>query len=319
MFGLFGRKTVSEEDLVDLHGKVAIVTGGNRGIGYATIQMLARRGAKVYMGSRDQGRAEAAIKQLESENINDGSVHWFKLDLSDPRTAKSAAKEFLEKEQRLDILINNASIGVRSKLDKDGLLDVMVTNHFSHFALTEALLPLLKATANESGADVRIVTVASSTHARVQPTTFSTKEAFNKDYGESVYGRLNTYANTKLANILHSKELQRRLSAQSMPITCISLHPGEILTPGLEEFLDTIPYAGWFLKNYVFVAPWRDGAMTVAFAAAGKKVAQERDKYRGTYLVPMGAMTVPSSFAQDERLQRELYETTEKILAEIQP
>ncbi|KAJ7736332.1 hypothetical protein DFH07DRAFT_966847 [Mycena maculata] len=115
----------------------------------------------------------------------------------------------------------------------------MVTNHF---ALTEALLPLLKATANESGADVRIVTVASSTHARVQPTTFSTKEAFNKDYGESVYGRLNTY---------------------------------------------------------------------------GKGPPSSIEKYRVTYLVPMGAVTVPSSFAQDERLQRELYETTEKILAEL--
>jgi NAD(P)-dependent dehydrogenase (short-subunit alcohol dehydrogenase family) len=90
------------------------------GVGYATVQMLARNGARVcavyesfrsicsmlqvYMAARDEGRATEAIKQLQAENINDGSVHWLKLDLSDPRAARRAANEFLEKEQRLDIL-----------------------------------------------------------------------------------------------------------------------------------------------------------------------------------------------------------------------
>ncbi|KAJ7499830.1 hypothetical protein FB451DRAFT_1385501 [Mycena latifolia] len=74
-----GRKTISENDLVDLHGKIALVAGGNTGVGYATIQMLARKGAK--MAARDEGRAEEAIQQLQSENINDGSVHWLKLNL----------------------------------------------------------------------------------------------------------------------------------------------------------------------------------------------------------------------------------------------
>jgi NAD(P)-dependent dehydrogenase (short-subunit alcohol dehydrogenase family) len=89
------------------------------GIGYATVQMLARNGAKVcvvyesfhsvctlqvYIAARDEGRTTEAMKQLQAENINDGSVHWLKLDLSDPRAARRAANEFLEKEQRLDIL-----------------------------------------------------------------------------------------------------------------------------------------------------------------------------------------------------------------------
>lgn len=96
-----------------------MLVASSTGIGYATIQMLARKGAKVsvlrtnatsmnalqvYIAARDEGRALAAIKQLESENINSGSVHWLKLELSDPRAAANAGKDFLEKEKRLDIL-----------------------------------------------------------------------------------------------------------------------------------------------------------------------------------------------------------------------
>ncbi|KAJ7775733.1 NAD-P-binding protein [Mycena maculata] len=314
------RKTVSEDDLVDLHGKVVLVTGGNTGIGYATIQMLARRGAKVYMGARDQGRAEAAIKQLETENINDGSVHWLKLDLSDPRTAKAAANEFLGKEQRLDILVNNAAIGVGPfKLTNDGLLDVMVTNHFSPFVLTDTLLPLLKETAKESSSDVRIVNVSSMVHAQVKPS-FSTKGGFNQNYGDSATQRLNTYGNTKLANLLHIKELQKRLNAESIPITCLSLHPGTITTSGSNAYVGSVPYIGGFLNNFVtplFFGSWRQGAMTVAFAAAGKDIAQERVKYQGAYLVPVGTIGSSSGLAQDERMQKELYETTQTILADL--
>ncbi|KAJ6579605.1 NAD(P)-binding protein [Mycena vulgaris] len=317
-----GRKTVSEEDLVDLHGKVALVTGGNTGVGYATVQMLARKGAKVYIGARDEGRAAAAIKQLKSEDINDGSVHWLKLDLSDPREARRAANGFLEKEQRLDILVNNAAVGIGHpfKLTKDGLLDVMVVNHISHFVLTDTLLPLMTATAKEPGADVRIVNVSSMAHSRVKPTTFSTKDAFNKDYGNSVGGGLDTYGNSKLANILHMKALQKRLSAQSVPIICLAAHPGAIKTTGSDQFLASIPFLGGFLKNYVgplVFAPWRKGAMTVAFAAAGKEVAERRESYQGAYLVPIATIASPSSFALDERLQTELYESTEGFVKEM--
>ncbi|KAF8214827.1 NAD(P)-binding protein [Mycena galopus ATCC 62051] len=323
MFGL--SKTITESDLVDLHGKVAIVTGGNTGIGWATIQFLARKGAKVYMGARDEGRARAAIKELEAENLNDGSVHFLKLDLSDPRNARATAREFLDKEDRLDILVNNGasgSLGPRV-LTEDGILDIMVTNHFSHFVLTDALLPLLKQTSKKStSSDVRIVNVSSVMHsdAKLKPETFATKEAFNKTYGEAPTELLTTYANTKLANILHAKALQRRLSAESIPITVISLHPGAIKTSGLNTYFSSIPYYGWLLTGLVaplFFGTRREGAMTSAFAAAGKEVAREREKYKGAYLVRTAAIAVPSSFARDERLQEELYETSQRLMMEL--
>ncbi|KAJ7735625.1 NAD-P-binding protein [Mycena maculata] len=313
---------ISEEDLVDLHGKVALVTGGNTGIGYATIQMLARKGAKVYMGARDQGRAEAAIKQLESEDINDGSVHWLKLDLTDPRAARAAAKELLEKEKRLDILVNNAAMGPTGalKFDKNGLLDIMVINHFSPFVLTDTLLPLLKETARKSGTDVRIVNLASPAHSWAKPTTLSTKEEINKDYGGYTGAKLSAYGHSKLVNILHIKELQKRLNAASVPITCMAVDPGSVATQGVDTFLTSVPYFSWVLKNVLHPlvsVPWRQGAMPVAFAAAGKEVSGQTARYQGAYVVPIAAVGTPSSFAQDERLQKELYDTTESLMAEL--
>jgi hypothetical protein len=126
--------------------------------------------------------------------------------------------------------------------------------------------------------------------------------------------------NSKLANILHIKALQTRLSAEAVPITCLATHPGAVKTIGSEGFFASMPYVGGFLKSYVvplFFKPWRHGAMTVAFAAAGKQVADERDRYRGAYLVPTASIATPSSFALDERLQTELYESTEAFVNEM--
>ncbi|KAK7053759.1 NAD-binding protein [Favolaschia claudopus] len=310
--------SVSDENLVDLRGKVVIVTGGNTGIGYATIQMLARKGAKVYMGARSEERALAAIKNLQAENINDGSVHWLKLDLSDPRAAKRAAQEFLGKETRLDIL-GVSALGP-FKLDKDGLLDIMVTNHLSPFAFTDTLLPLMKETAKESGSDVRIVNVSSRAHERLKPETLATPESINHYYGDTINGNLLSYGLTKLANILHIKELQKRLIAESIPITCIAVDPGTVKTAGSDEWLASIPYFGWLLKNYIgplVFKPWRNGAMPVSFAAAGKDVAAQREKYQGVYIAPMASISQPNSAALDERLQRECYETSQTIIAAL--
>jgi NAD(P)-dependent dehydrogenase (short-subunit alcohol dehydrogenase family) len=175
-------------------------------------------------------------------------------------------------------------------------------------------------------------------HAQVKPTTFATKEAFNKDYGTSWISGLNTYGsphsyhptvsfltytpigNSKLATVLYTKALQTRLTAESVPITCVTLHPGATNTSGAGKLMGEFPILGWFFKNYVLslaLGTWRSGAMTVAFAAAGKEVATEREKYRGAYLVPVGKIGAASRYALDMRLQTELYESTEKFIKEM--
>ncbi|KAJ7303689.1 NAD-P-binding protein [Mycena albidolilacea] len=326
-----GRKSIREEDLVDLHGKVVLVTGGNAGIGYTTVQMLARKGAKVYMGARNGVRAAEAIERLKAENLGDGSVHWLEVDLSDPRLASQAAKEFLKREERLDILINNAGLQPNEhhfKLTHDGLLDIMVINYLtislanriSPFVLTEALVPLMKRTAAEPGSDVRIVNVTSFRHTNVTPETLASKEALNFNLGDSMTAKVHTYGHTKLANILHIKALQTQFDAEGVRITCLAPHPGVIATPGVHRAIVAAPL-GWLLARVVerlFFKSSRCGAMPVAFAAAGPEVVGPKHKeYKGAYLTPMDVIATSSKSAQDPRLQKELHETTERIVREL--
>jgi len=316
------RSSISEDDLVDLHGKVAIVTGGNTGIGYGTVQFLALKGAKVYIAARNEQRALDAIRQLEEEGLGDGSVEWLKLDLSHPRLVKRSAEEFLEKETRLDILVNNAAIGAVGpfKLDEDGLRDIMVTNHVSHFVFTDTLLPLMKTTSQEKGSDVRIVNITSVSHTRVEVTSFVGKDSLNKDFGNSFNGHLNTYGYSKLANILHMKELQRRLNSENIDITCISVQPGPVLTVGSKAFLSSIPILGRLFSSILgnlFFVSWKKGAFTPVFAAASTEVYSNKTLYQGAYLVPVAQIFQPSKSALDPKLATELYETTELALRDL--
>ncbi|KAJ7717468.1 NAD(P)-binding protein [Mycena metata] len=289
------------EQLADLHGKVVLITGGNTGIGYSTIQILARRGAKVYMATRDPTKAKAAIKKMEAEGLGEGSVHFLELDLADPRQVSTAAKQFAESEERLDIL-NFSGLGPFHLTD-DGITNVMVINHVSPFILTDTVLPLMKRTATEVNSDVRIVNLSSSMHAQVKPTTFAGKESLAKDYGPSAIKAMDT--------VLHAKALQKRLDTEKSPITCISIHPGVVQTQTSAGVMGSVPFLGPFLKRVVVplvFGNWDAGGKAVAFAAASKDVAARRSRYKGAYL----------SQAQDPKLQEELWETTEKAVREMQ-
>jgi len=312
---------MAKSELADLHGKVVLITGGNTGIGYSTIQILARRGAKVYMATRDATKAKAAIKKMEAEGLGEGSVHFLELDLADPRQVSQAAKQFAESEERLDILINNAALGLGPfHLTDDGITNVMVINHVSPFILTDTVLPLMKRTAADTTSDVRIINLSSSMHAQVKPTTFAGKESLAKDYGPSAIKAMDTYSYTKLASVLHAKGLQKRLDAEKSNITCISIHPGVVQTQTSTGVMGSVPFLGPFLKRVVVplaFGSWDAGGKAVAFAAASNDVAARRSKYKGAYL-SVSAITEPSKQAQDPKLQEELWETTEKAVQEMQ-
>lgn len=125
---------------------------------------------------------------------------------------------------------------------------------------------------------------------------------------------------SKLANILHIKALQKRLDAEGIPITCLAVHPGPVLTDGSKGFLSSVPYVGRAVSGLLgplLFSSWRTGAFTSTFAAASTEVSLNRDRYKGSYLSPVAKLTMPSKSALNSVLAKELYDTTESVLKEL--
>ncbi|KAA1474633.1 NAD-P-binding protein [Dentipellis sp. KUC8613] len=311
-----------KRDIPDLTGKVVIVTGSNAGIGIRTVEQLALHGAKVYLACRSEEKATAAIAELEKTNPSlkgRNLLVYLPLDLSSVRSAKKAGEDFLAREDRLDILINNAARGMEPyELSKDGIELTIAINHFGHFVFTETLLPLMKETAKRRDTDVRIVVVSSRGHLGPGTTKFGSLEELNDPQGppakiNSMGTKMGRYGTSKLMNVLFASELQRRLDVEKVPITVMSLHPGAVATEA--AFAADLP---WFLKAYIatFAAKPLEGAYTSLFAATSARVAAEREKYKGKYLVPYGEIGGPATpAAKDPVLAKTLWETTEKITA----
>ncbi|XP_030299384.1 dehydrogenase/reductase SDR family member 13-like [Sparus aurata] len=204
-----------------LHGKTAIVTGANTGIGKTTALDLARRGARVIMACRDRRRAEAAIQDIVQETGNN-QVIFMQLDLASLKSVRSFAENFLRSETRLDLLINNAGL-MNSGKTEDGFGMIFGVNHLGHFLLTVLLLDRLKA----SGPS-RVVTVASKAY-EFGKVDFNCVSA-HRDLclGENDYQLWWKYCHSKLCNVLFTYELAKRL--QGTDVTCYSLHPGAVKT-----------------------------------------------------------------------------------------
>ncbi|POV97761.1 hypothetical protein PSHT_14382 [Puccinia striiformis] len=265
VFGFFETHW-SFDQIPDLTGKVAIVTGGNSGLGYITCLELARKNAKVYMASRNKSKAEEAIikikeeltkskKEGEGESDREPFIEFLEFDLSKLSSGKSTAEEFLKKENRLDMLINNAGImATPYELSPDGI-ELQACNGIGHYGLTVPLLDILKKTDKEEGSQ----------------------------------------------NILFNNELQRRL--QDTNIHCLAVHPGVVDTDlfrGLEESYPIIkPILGLksFLRGTVFLSP-EQGTITQLYAATSPEITEK--KLKGKYLVPYAQVQDPSVLAQDK-------------------
>ncbi|KAI0074940.1 NAD-P-binding protein [Panus rudis PR-1116 ss-1] len=312
-----------DSDLLDLRGKVAIVTGGNTGIGYWTTAHLSKRGAKVYMASRNESKAKDAISRIEAWNTasDRGPAIYHHLDLSDPREAKQSAEAFLAQETRLDILINNAGmLAGPYEETKEGIVNTMVVNHISPFVFTNTLSPLLEKTAKEPNSDVRIIIVSSLIHSVIRDAKFDSIASFNTTYENAWFPSpdMKRYALSKLANLAWMKELQQRYKQRGVPITCIAIHPGGVLTDTALEGLRKSRFPSLRIRlSRLFADEPEQGSFTTLFAAASKAVAQNPEKYCGQYLAPYGKIATPSALARDPKLASTLWTTTEKILRDV--
>jgi NAD(P)-dependent dehydrogenase (short-subunit alcohol dehydrogenase family) len=220
MFRWYLRKSRFTKN-TQIRDKVVIITGANTGIGFETAIDLAKRGGKIYLACRDVKRGNDALERIKNESGSD-NVHFMQLDLSSLKSVREFSKKFHQVENKLDILINNAGIMACPKsATEDGFENHLGTNHLGHFLLTISLLDLLK-----SAGQSRIVNVSSAAHlwSDIQKDDLMFDKSYNK---------YKAYGQSKLANILFSLELSKKLSGSG--VTVNSCHPGVVQTGKINE------------------------------------------------------------------------------------
>ena len=209
------------EDIPDLIGKRAVITGVTGGLGFSTALELARRGAELVVTARNATKADDAIGELRSE-VPGVTVDVVALDLADLSDTKRAAGDVVAGYDRIDILVNNAGIMATPRNSSaDGFELQIATNHLGHFAWTATLWPLLKAS------DARIVTVSSLMHTRAIGFDLRT---LTREGSPRRYGRWKSYSESKLANLSFALELNRRVKAAGLGVVSVGAHPGYALT-----------------------------------------------------------------------------------------
>lgn len=210
-----------------LSGKTAIVTGANTGIGLETAVDLARRGAKVILACRSVERGERAAAEVRRRSGNHTAV-FTHLDLSSLGSVRDFAKEVLRTESRIDILVNNAGVCCAAyRKTQDGFEEHLGINHLGHFLLTNLLLPRMTLS---SGQPARVVNVTSSLYKRSPTFDFALLRSTAEPRGYSPWA---AYSQSKLANILFTRELGRRLEAEGSGVCAYAVHPGVIFTTEL--------------------------------------------------------------------------------------
>lgn len=207
-----------------LDGKVVAITGSNTGIGKETALDLAKRGASVILLCRNVEKAEKAAIDIRAKAPDCPSVKVYQLDLASLKSVRQCAQELLDTQQKIDILVNNAGIMMCPNWKTEDGFDMQFgTNHLGHFLLTELLLPLLHNSVS-SGFQPRIVNVSSMAHC--QGRIYWRDVNFDKKNNK--YNRWTAYTQSKLANVMHARQLAKRLHQYG--IYAFSLHPGVIHT-----------------------------------------------------------------------------------------
>lgn len=250
-----------------MRAKTCLITGGTSGIGKATAQGLAEKGADVLLVARDKGKAERAVAEIKKETSNP-QVDYLLADLSIQSNIHHLANEYLVKRSHLDVLINNAGgFFLRRKLNQDGIEMTFALNHLSYYLLTLLLLEKIKSSAVSRG-EARIINVSSNGH-------YGKKMEFDNLQGERRYGPMEAYGRSKLANLYFTFELARRLDGSG--VTANAVHPGWVATNiGRDN--------GWLIRmlmpliQYNGLTP-QEGARTNIFLARSEQAKGMSGKY----------------------------------------
>lgn len=283
-------------------GRVALITGANSGIGLEAARRLAKCGAQVILGCRNPDKAEDAVAEIR-RSAPHAVLEILPLDLSRQVSVREAAAQVRHQHDKLDLLINNAGVmWLDRELTEDGFELHMATNHFGHFALTGLLIDLLRDVDNS-----RVVTVSSLAHRTGRIDFADPTLAVN-------YNRVRSYAQSKAANLIFAKELQRRLEGAGARTISVACHPGlsntNLASAGLigQAPMHMGSAIKW-LMPYTTQSP-AQGALPTLYAATAPEV-QPGGYYGPTRLMevmgPPGEARA-SRYAQDPTVGRRLWE-----------
>ncbi|XP_064094231.1 retinol dehydrogenase 11-like [Macrobrachium nipponense] len=283
-----------------LDGKTAIVTGSSAGIGKETARDLARRGARVILACRNVAKAQRVADDIIGTTGN-GQIYVKQLDTSDLNSVRRFAKDIIDNEKQLHILVNNAGIVAPDdkQLTSDGLELAMATNHFGHFLLTNMLLDLLK-----KSAPSRVVNVSSDGHYLCKNFVVEDLNYEKRPYP----GSWASYGQTKLANILFTVELAERL--KDTGVTTNALHPGCVNT---EIFYKQGSKILGYLFGFLFILMAKDeslGAQTSIYLA----VSEEVENTTGEYFVDCKITPTKLDLAKDRGMAKKLWEVSETLV-----
>lgn len=275
----------------DMAGRVCVVTGANRGIGRATAEDLARMGAKVVLLCRRKEDGETTAREIAPKASLAPDV--VAADLSSQLSIRQAAGFVRGRYSRLHVLINNAGIiPARREMTVDGLEMQFAVNHLAYFLLTNLLLPQLQAAAPS-----RIINVSSGAHTHGS-IDFDDLQAQRSYRPQSVYAR------SKLANILFTYELARRLAGTGVTANC--LNPGVVATRMLADYMG-VPVAGPALARTIGATP-EEGAATSIYLASSPEVEGVTGKY-----FERGKPVASSQESHDEALAQRLWEVSSRL------
>jgi retinol dehydrogenase-14 len=264
-----------------MRGKVVMVTGANAGMGKEISLALAGMGASLVMVSRDRERGDAARAEVESKTGN-RQVELLFADLSSQQSIRHLVTEFEAKHNRLHVLVNNAGITLaRRTATDDGIEAVFATNHLAAFLLTNLLLPVLKASAPS-----RVVTVSSSAHSMG-------KIDFDDLQSVRGYSEIRTYNASKLANVLFTYELARRLAGSGVT--------ANVVEPGFVKTNLRVPFP-FSLFSFMRGSPV-NGARPTVFLASSAEV----EGVSGTFFNQKGVATKSSKLSYDDDAARRLW------------
>ena len=296
----------SPDEVGDLTGRRALVTGVTSGLGEATVLELVERGAEVVMAARNDTKLAETVADVR-RRVPTAAVHPLLVDLADlssVRRAADAARAF----GPLHLLVNNAGVMATPHLrTADGFELQMGTNHFGHFALTGLLLPQLV----ESG-DARVVTIASQAHrmARLAPLDDPRLPAQR-------YQRWQAYAMSKLANLLFTYELERRSRRHGLPLKALAAHPGYASTALMGAGRIDAPTS---MRTRILSGAFAVAGQSAEMGALPTLMAATADLPGGTYVGPDGfaemhgmpRVVTPRKLARDPETARRLWDISEE-------